>query len=70
LLPFNKVKTLEGFTAGLLFGFLGALFFVSPLHGLAAAALAMIVECLPLPLSDNITVPLTAGAFLKFALGI
>ncbi len=69
LLPFNKGKTLEGFTAGLLFGFLGALFFVSPLHGLAAAALAMIVECLPSPISDNITVPLTAGALLKFALG-
>ena len=65
-LPFNKGKTLGGSVIGLFFGFLAAAFFVSPLKALVGAAVAMLVECLPLPLSDNLTVPLTVGLVLNF----
>lgn len=64
-LPFNKGKTLEGSIIGFFFGFLGATFFVNPLKALAGAAVAMLVESLPLPLNDNLTVPLTAGVVLS-----
>jgi phosphoserine phosphatase len=66
ILPFNKGKTLEGLAIGLFFGFLAASFFVNPLRALAGAAVAMFVESLPLPISDNLMVPLTAGAVLTF----
>ncbi len=65
-LPFNKGKTLEGSIIGFFSGFLGATLFVNPLNALVSAAVAMFVESLPLPLSDNLTVPLTAGAVLTF----
>jgi dolichol kinase len=50
----------------LFFGFLATTFFVDSLKALAAAAVAMLVESLPLPLSDNLMVPLTAGFVLTF----
>ncbi len=40
---------------------MGALIFVNPLKALIGAAVGMLVECLPLPLSDNLTVPLASG---------
>ncbi len=60
-LPFNKDKSVEGSAAGLLFAFLGALIFVSPLVALFGALVAMIVECLPLPVNDNLVIPLFTG---------
>lgn len=63
-LPFNKGKTLEGLIAGFFLGFLSATFFVDALRALAAAAVAMFVESLPLPINDNLTVPLTAAVTL------
>jgi len=65
-LAFNKGKTLEGTIIGFLFGFLGALFFVEPLEAFAGAVVGMVVECLPLPISDNLAVPLTTGIVLTF----
>jgi len=63
-LPFNKGKTWEGTLAGFLFAFLGGLFFVSPLLALVGAAIAMTIEVLPLPINDNISIPLITGAVL------
>jgi dolichol kinase len=38
--------------------------FVSPLEALATASVVALVEVLPLPLDDNLTVPVAAGASL------
>lgn len=63
-LPFNKGKNLEGTFFGFLFAFLGAMIFVDPTRALIAAAVGMLVESLPLPLNDNLTMPLASGLTL------
>lgn len=63
-LYFNKGKTFEGLAAGLFAGFLAALVYVNPLEALAAAATATVVESLPLPISDNLTIPLITAIVL------
>jgi len=63
-LPFNKGKTWEGSVAGFFFAFLAGTFFVSPLLALVGAAIAMTIEVLPLPLNDNVLVPVITGAAL------
>jgi phosphoserine phosphatase len=67
-LPFNKGKNLEGTLFGLLFAFLGAMIFVDPTRALIAAAVGMLVEALPLPLNDNLTMPLASGLTLLLML--
>ena len=67
-LPFNKGKTFEGSFSGFFFAFLAAAFFISPFMALVTAAVAMVIESLPLPLSDNLVVPLITGAMLTFIL--
>jgi phosphoserine phosphatase len=63
-LPFNHGKTLEGSLAGLFFAFLAATFFVAPWIALIAAAVAMTVEYLPLPINDNVAIPLITALAL------
>jgi HAD superfamily phosphoserine phosphatase-like hydrolase len=63
-LPFNKSKTLGGTIAGFLFAFLGGSFFISPLKALIGAAVAITIEYLPLPINDNVLIPLCTGAAL------
>jgi HAD superfamily phosphoserine phosphatase-like hydrolase len=65
-LPFNKGKTWEGSVAGFFLAFLAGLFFIPshPLIALAGAAIAMTVEVLPLPINDNVLVPVITGAAL------
>ena len=63
-LPFNKGKTWEGSLAGFFFAFLAGLFFVSPWLALAGAAIAMTIEVLPLPVNDNVLIPVFTGAAL------
>jgi dolichol kinase/phosphoserine phosphatase len=63
-LPFNKGKTWEGSLAGFFFAFLAGSFFVSPLLALAGAAIAMTIEVLPLPINDNVLIPVITGAAL------
>ena len=65
-LPFNKAKTWEGSLAGLFFAFLGGLLFLpaKPLLAFIGAAIAMTVEVLPLPVNDNVLVPVITGAAL------
>jgi len=63
-LPFNKSKTVGGSLAGVCFAFLAGAFFVSPVHALIGAAIAMLIECLPLPVNDNVLMPLCTAAAL------
>ncbi len=63
-LPFNKGKTLGGSLFGFLFAFLAGVFFVTPLLALVAAAVAITVESLPLPVNDNILIPLSTSLVL------
>ena len=66
-LPFNKGKTWEGSLAGFFFAFLAGLFFLPthPLVALAGAAIAMTIEVLPLPINDNVLIPVITGAVLS-----
>lgn len=61
---FNKVKSVQGSFFGFLFAFFGALVFVSPVKALLGAFIGLLVECLPLPISDNLTVPISVGLAL------
>jgi dolichol kinase/phosphoserine phosphatase len=63
-LPFNKGKTVEGSLAGFFFAFLAGTFFVSPVLALIGAVVAMAIESLPLPINDNILIPLFTGLTL------
>jgi dolichol kinase/phosphoserine phosphatase len=63
-LPFNKDKSLEGSLAGFFFGFLAASVFVSPVFAALGAAIAMFIEYLPLPVNDNLLIPLFTGLSL------
>jgi phosphoserine phosphatase len=67
-LPFNKGKTLEGSIAGFFFAFLAGSVFVSPVLALIGAAVAMMIESLPLPVNDNVLVPLCTGLALMLIL--
>jgi len=62
--PFNKGKNVEGSVFGFLFASVGAMLFVNPVKALVGAAIGMLVECLPLPLSDNLTIPFASGLVL------
>ena len=65
-LPFNKAKTWEGSLAGLFFAFLAGMLFLpsKPLLAFIGAAVAMTVEVLPLPVNDNVLVPVITGVAL------
>jgi dolichol kinase len=65
-LVFNKDKSLEGSVVGFFFAFLAGSVFVSPLTALAGAAIAMFIEYLPLPINDNLLIPLITGLALTF----
>jgi phosphoserine phosphatase len=67
-LPFNKDKSLEGSTAGFIAALIGGSVFVSPLFALVGALVAMIVESLPLPINDNLMIPICTGIALTLIL--
>ncbi|MDH5794625.1 MAG: hypothetical protein OEZ24_00815, partial [Candidatus Bathyarchaeota archaeon] len=62
--PFNKTKNLEGTAGGFLVAFMGSLLFTNPFLALVASAAGMFAEVLPLPVNDNLTVPLASGLAL------
>lgn len=62
--PFNKGKNVEGSIFGFLFASAGAMIFVNPVKAFVGAAVGMLIECLPLPFSDNLTIPLVSGLVL------
>ena len=63
---FNRAKTLEGTLGGFFFAFLAGCVFVAPWIALVGAAVGMLVEFLPLPVNDNLLIPLSAGIVLMF----
>ena len=67
-LPFNKGKTLEGSIAGFFFAFLAGSLFISPAKALIGAAVAMAIEFLPLPVNDNVPIPLCTGLALMLVI--
>jgi dolichol kinase/phosphoserine phosphatase len=60
-IPFNRGKTIEGSIVGFIFAFLGALLFVDPVTAAIGAAAGILIEALPLPLDDNLLIPIAAG---------
>jgi dolichol kinase len=60
----TKGKTLSGTGAFVVTAFLVTLPFFPAPTAFAGAIIAAVAECLPLPLDDNITVPLAAGISL------
>ena len=64
VLPHNKAKKLEGTVAGILLSAAASLLFVSPSKAIAASITGMIVETIPLPINDNILIPLVAAVAL------
>ncbi len=60
-IPFNRGKSVEGSTFGLVFAFLGALLFIDPVTAIVGATAGLLIETLPLPLDDNLLIPLAAG---------
>ncbi len=60
-LPYNRCKTIEGSLAFFVFA-LSACLFVGWI-GVPLAALTAIVEGLPLPFDDNLTIPVAAALF-------
>jgi dolichol kinase len=60
-IPYSGGKSIEGTAAGFVCAFAGSLFFASPAMSLVAASVGMIIEFLPLRVSDNLTVPLLSG---------
>ncbi len=65
-LPFNRAKTLEGSLVGFFFAFLAGTLFISPWLALAGAAIGMFIEYLPLPINDNLLIPVFTGLALTF----
>jgi len=63
-LPFTKGKTLGGSLAGFFFALIAGVFFLPPLYALVGAAIAMAIECLPLPINDNVLIPLGVATAL------
>lgn len=63
-LPFNRGKTLEGSCSGFIFAFLAGSLFVAPWIAAIGAATAMFVEYLPLPINDNVLIPIVTAAIL------
>jgi dolichol kinase/phosphoserine phosphatase len=57
-IPYNKKKSLEGSISGFIVASIVSSFFVSPIFAIIAALSGMIIESLPLPFNDNVSIPL------------
>jgi len=62
--PINPSKTLEGTWAFFATAIFGAMLFVPASAAIIAAAVAAIVESLPMKINDNLAVPLSAGVIM------
>ncbi|MEM2969848.1 MAG: hypothetical protein QXR63_02815, partial [Candidatus Bathyarchaeia archaeon] len=69
-IPYNKIKYVEGTISGFTFAFLGSTLFVHPFKALIASAVGMFIESLPLPLNDNLAIPLSSGLALAICSSI
>lgn len=68
-LPYNRRKSLEGSLSGLVASFLACMVLANPLTAFLAASIGIIVESLPIPVNDNISIPVSVAVFL-FILGL
>lgn len=66
--PFNKGKSVEASLFGWFFALLGSCLFVDPVRALIGASAGLLAECLPLPVDDNLAIPLTSGLALTLTL--
>lgn len=62
--PFNSKKTVEGTLTGFSIAYFVLLAIVSPISALICTVLAAAIELLPIPLDDNLAVPLLTVATL------
>ena len=63
-ISFNKNKSIEGSLAFIISAFGGALLFTDPIRAMMASAVGTIVEILPLPVNDNLAIPMFTGLTL------
>jgi dolichol kinase/phosphoserine phosphatase len=64
-IPYNKTKSLEGSISGFIVAAFISSLFVSPFFAIIAALSGMIIESLPLPFNDNVSIPLGVGIILS-----
>ena len=69
-LPVNGRKTIEGSLAGFFIGAVGCQFFVPVKLALIGSFAGMLIEALPLPLNDNLTIPIFSAICITLALGL
>jgi len=61
IIPFNKPKKVEGTLAGLAVSALAASLYTSPIRALLAASAGMLSEALPMPVNDDLLIPVVAS---------
>ncbi len=66
-LPFNKMKTFEGSLSCFILSWLGASLFVSPFIAILGALIGSLVEGLPLPINDHLTMSVASGFTMYMA---
>ncbi|MCP8308623.1 MAG: phosphatidate cytidylyltransferase [archaeon] len=66
-LPFNKMKTFEGSFFCFIFSWLGASLFLPSSIAILGALIGSIVESLPLPIDDDLTMPIASGFAMQIA---
>lgn len=59
--PFNESKSMEGTLAGLIVAVLACAFFTDPITSIIGCTTGMIVEALPIPINDNLTIPIISS---------
>jgi len=60
-LQINYKKSVEGTLSGFVSAFLVAMLFVSPIVAFVGAFIGMVMEALPTPVDDNLTIPISAA---------
>lgn len=60
-LQINYKKSVEGTLSGFVAAFLAAMLFVSPIVAFVGAFVGMMMEALPIPADDNLTIPISAA---------
>jgi glycerol-3-phosphate acyltransferase PlsY len=69
-LPVNGRKTIEGSLTGFFIGAVGCQLFLPIKLALIGSFAGMLIEALPLPLNDNLTVPIFSAICMTLALGL
>ncbi len=61
---FNKAKSLEGTLAGFSVALLASSLFIDPFIAMIGCSAGMLVEALPSPLNDNVTIPISSSLII------